>query len=167
MSSTLDTLRPPAGSRKRRKRIGRGPGSGSGKTAGRGQKGQKSRTGKGRGVKRGFEGGQMPLQRRLPKRGFTNPFRRPAAVVNLRDLTVFEPGSTLEARDLRAVGLARNIANGVKVLGVGDVDRPLHLRVFACSEMARQKIVAAGGTVELVGRPPRSAVKASRQSTAE
>ena len=109
----LGTLRPPDGSKKRKKRIGRGIGSGHGKTACRGTKGQRSRSG--RGIPPGFEGGQMPLQRRVPKRGFTNIFKKKFALVNVRDLNRFEPNSIVDVENLRKAGLVKRVHDGVKI----------------------------------------------------
>jgi large subunit ribosomal protein L15 len=141
-------LSPAPGSRKKGKRVGRGPGSGHGKTACRGHKGQRSRSGGG--VRPGFEGGQMPLQRRLPKRGFTNLFKKQYALVNLRDLDRFEPNSTLDIHALKDAGLVKKGKDGVKVLGDGDISVPLAVKVNRVTKPAREKIEAAGGTVELV-----------------
>ena len=143
----LHDLRPTPGSTKAPKRVGRGPGSGSGKTAGRGQKGQKARTG-GK-VRRGFEGGQMPLHRRLPKRGFHNPFRVEYQVVNVGQLA--EVGGEITPATLREHGLIGSLRKRVKVLGDGEVSTPLTVRVHAFSAGARQKIEAAGGTVHELG----------------
>ena len=143
----LSKLRRPGGAHRSHKRLGRGPGSGLGKTAGKGHKGQKARTGGT--VPAWFEGGQMPLQRRVPKRGFTNTSRVEYEVVNLRDLArVTEDEITPEV--LRAHRLVRRGQAPVKLLGVGDVDRKLSVRVHALSASARSKIEAAGGTVELL-----------------
>ena len=144
----LNELAPPKGARKTRKRIGRGPGSGWGKTSGRGTKGQKSRSGGN--VKPGYEGGQMPLQRRLPKRGFTNIFKKTYVVVNLRDLARFEKGSTVDEKALVEAGLVKGKRDGIKLLGQGDIDFPLVVRVNQCSKAAQARIEAAGGQVELV-----------------
>lgn len=152
MSETLATLKPPPGSRSATKRVGRGPGSGMGKTCGRGQKGQTSRSGKSTGVQRGFEGGQMPLQRRLPKRGFINIFRKAPSIVNIRDLNRFEAGSVIGPDELLARRLIPTDRHGVKLLAVGDLDHPVTIRVHKCSLAAKAKIEAAGGTVELLGR---------------
>lgn len=141
-------LSPAPGSRKKRKRVGRGPGSGHGKTACRGHKGQRSRSGGG--VRPGFEGGQMPLQRRLPKRGFTNLFKKQYALINLRDLDRFEPNSTLDIHALKNAGLVKRGKDGVKVLGHGDISVPLVVKVNRVTKPAREKIEAAGGSVELV-----------------
>ncbi len=124
--------------------------TGTGKTAGRGEGGQTSRSGKGTGVKRGFEGGQMPIHRRLPKRGFINPFRTEMATINIRDLTRFEAGSVIDAEVLHTAGLVPTVRHGVKVLGMGELDRVLTVRVQAFSEGARKKIEIAGGQAELV-----------------
>ena len=146
----LENLRPAEGAVKKPKRVGRGLGSGFGRTSGRGHKGQKSRSGFSR--RRGFEGGQMPLQRRLPKRGFTNIFRKEMACVNLRALgNVFEAGSTVDPTQLAARGLVRKKrAGGVKILGDGDIDRALTVRANAFSASARSKIEKAGGTCEVI-----------------
>jgi large subunit ribosomal protein L15 len=145
----LSNLRAPEGANRPRKRIGRGPGSGTGKTSGKGHKGQKARTGH-HGVPAWFEGGQMPLQRRIPKRGFKNPFREEFEVVNLRDLErVKEDEITpevLSAHRLVDLGAGRR----VKVLGTGEVGRKVTVRVHRVSAGARAKIEAAGGSVELL-----------------
>lgn len=143
----IHDLSPAEGSRKTRKRIARGPGSGHGKTACRGQKGQKSRSGGG--VKPGFEGGQMPLQRRLPKRGFKNPFRVEYKAVNIRDLARFETESSIGLDELVGAGLIGK-DDRVKLLGQGEVSRPLVVRVHRASRSARSKIEASGGSVELI-----------------
>lgn len=143
----IHDLSPKKGSRKARKRIGRGPGSGHGKTACRGQKGQKSRSGGS--LKPGFEGGQMPLQRRLPKRGFTNLFRMEFKAVNIRDLERFAGQERVDVTDLAEAGLiGKN--DRVKLLGQGEISHPLQVRVHRISRSARGKIEAAGGSVELV-----------------
>jgi len=144
----LNELSPPKGARKKVKRIGRGPGSGHGKTAGRGSKGQKARSGGN--IRPGYEGGQMPLQRRLPKRGFTNIFRKEFAVVNIRDLGRFEKGSVVDKIALTGAGLLKRNSDGVKLLGHGKIDYPLVLKVDRCSKSARAKLEAAGGKVDLV-----------------
>lgn len=144
----LHDLRPAAGSHRNRKRVGRGPGSGTGKTAGRGQKGQNSRSGGG--VSAGFEGGQMPLQRRIPKRGFSNRNRVEYQVVNVRDLERLDV-SDVTPQALRAGGLIRSLRLPVKILGVGEVDRALNVSAHAFSGTARTKIEAAGGSVSVVG----------------
>jgi large subunit ribosomal protein L15 len=147
----LHDLKPAKGSHRARKRVGRGPGSGLGKTAGRGQKGQKARSGGA--VARGFEGGQMPLQRRIPKRGFTSLNRVEYAVVNLRDLERVE-SSELTPETLRAAGLVGKKSLPVKILGMGEISRAFTVSVHAVSAGARAKIEAAGGTVALVGDEP-------------
>jgi large subunit ribosomal protein L15 len=142
----LGTLKPPEGSQRRKKRVGRGIGSGHGKTACRGTKGQRSRSGKG--VPPGFEGGQMPLQRRVPKRGFTNIFKKRFAVVNLKDLNRFEANTIVDVETLRKAGLVKKVHDGVKILGRGKVTIPLTLRVHRVSKGAAEKIVAAQGRIE-------------------
>jgi large subunit ribosomal protein L15 len=143
----IDELQPAPGSRKRRKRVGRGTGSGMGKTSSRGHKGQLARS-NGKGA--GFEGGQMPLIRRVPKRGFTNPFRTPYAVVNVGTLQDLEGVETVTMDLLRERGLIRKSATRVKVLGQGDLSRAVKIEVHAVSESARSKIEAAGGAVDLI-----------------
>ncbi|MGQ9860011.1 MAG: 50S ribosomal protein L15 [Thermodesulfobacteriota bacterium] len=142
----LDDLRPAPGSRKRRKRVGRGESSGHGKTSCRGSKGQKARSG-GQ-VPPGFEGGQMPLQRRLPKRGFKSPFKRVYSLVHVGDLERFEPGSVVDVDTLVQCGLVRKLEDGVKLLSDGELTKALIVRVHKASQGARQKVQAAGGTVE-------------------
>jgi large subunit ribosomal protein L15 len=142
---TLSTLRPAPGSRRDRKRIGRGPGSGTGKTSGKGHKGHKARTGGG--TNPGFEGGQMPLYRRLPKRGFTNPFKVTAQAVNLGRLKGLE-GTEVTPDSLHAAGLVGRPGDPVKLLGTGEADRAYVVRGLAVSAGARAKLEAAGGRVE-------------------
>lgn len=144
----LSDLKPDDGAQRGRKRVGRGVGSGHGKTAGRGSKGQKARSGGN--VRPGYEGGQMPLQRRLPKRGFTNLFKKQYAVVNVRDLARFDGEATVDAAALVRAGLVRGKWDGVKLLGNGEIDRPLTVQLHQCSRAARAKIEAAGGTVEVI-----------------
>jgi large subunit ribosomal protein L15 len=145
----LSNLKPAIGSTKNRKRLGRGPGSGQGKTAGKGHKGQNARSGGG--VKAGFEGGQMPLQRRLPKRGFTPLNKKVFALVNLRDLQDnFEAGSVIDLEALGKAGLIKKIFDGIKILGDGDIDKALTVKAHRFSKTAEQKIAAAGGTVEVI-----------------
>jgi large subunit ribosomal protein L15 len=146
MADVLSKLGPPAGANKKAKRVGRGPGSGLGKTCGRGQKGQKSRSGGG--VHPGFEGGQMPLQRRLPKRGFTNPFRKHWAVVNVGRLDVFDNGAVVDVQALLERGLISKVGDGVKILGKGEIKKKLTVRVHAISAGALAKIEKAGGAFE-------------------
>lgn len=142
----LNSLRPAIGSTKNRKRIGRGPGSGHGKTATKGHKGQKARSGGS--VKPGFEGGQMPMQRRLPKRGFNALTRKEFALVNLGQLDVFDTGSTVDVETLMKSGLVSRVRDGVKVLADGELTKALTVKAHKFSAAAREKIVAAGGTVE-------------------
>jgi len=143
----LSELRPAEGATSDRKRVGRGKGSGLGKTAGKGHKGLRARSGGG--TKPGYEGGQMPLQRRLPKRGFVNVFRKEWAIVNVKSLNRFPAGSVVDAEALRKEGLIKGTADGVKLLGDGEVDRKLTVKVDRASRSAVGKIVAAGGTVEV------------------
>jgi len=138
----LDSMKPPKGSRRPPKRVGRGPGSGLGKTSARGHKGQRARTGGTSKV--GFEGGQMPMARRLPKRGFKNPFRVAFQAVNVGDLKKFDANTEVDPSALRAAGLATRRAP-VKVLGGGGIDRPLTVRAHAFSKSAADAIAAAGG----------------------
>lgn len=144
----LSNLQPSFGSTHSKKRIGRGHGSGTGKTAGKGHKGQKARSGGG--VKPGFEGGQMPLQRRLPKRGFTPLTRKVFALVNLRDLELFEAGSVVDLEALGKAGLIGQLKDGVKILGDGDLTRALTVKAHKFSKTAQAKIEAAGGSVEVL-----------------
>ena len=143
----LNELLPPNGSRSARKRVGRGVGSGNGKTAGRGTKGHNSRSGGG--VRPGYEGGQMPLHRRLPKRGFTNIFKKKIAVINVRDLARFESGSTVDEVALVRVGLVKGRRDAIKILGKGEITIPLTVKVNGASKNAREKILAAGGNIEV------------------
>lgn len=142
----LNNLKPKKGSRHAKKRVGRGPGSGHGKTAGRGEKGQKSRSGFSRML--GFEGGQMPLHRRLPKRGFTNIFKKDYAVVNVSDLERFDNGATVDEAALRQAGLVKGQHDGVKVLGDGKLSKKLTVSATKFSASARKQIEAAGGTCQ-------------------
>ena len=144
----LHELAPAPGSTKEGKRKGRGPGTGNGKTAGRGHKGQWSRSGGG--VRIGFEGGQMPLARRLPKRGFVNKFAKPLESVNLSELDVFESGAVITAEDLLERRIIRKCQYGVKILGNGEMTKSLTVKAAAFSGTARQKIEAAGGKAEVV-----------------
>lgn len=143
----LSELFPSPGARHKKKRVGRGPGSGWGKTAGRGHKGQKSRSGVS--FKPGFEGGQMPLIRRIPKRGFRNEFKRAWAIVNLRDLARFPAGAVVDEQALRQTGLVKGKADGIKLLGQGEVTVPLTIKVQAASASAKARVEAAGGRVEV------------------
>jgi large subunit ribosomal protein L15 len=142
----LNGLKPAIGSAKDRKRIGRGTGSGHGKTATKGHKGQKARSGGS--IKAGFEGGQMPMQRRLPKRGFTPLQRTEYAVVNLGQLEVLEPGTIVDLELLIKCGLVNKVLDGVKVLAKGELTKSLTVKAHKFSAAAREKIVAAGGTIE-------------------
>ena len=145
----LSNLRPPKGAKHSKKRVGRGQGSGQGVQAGRGHKGAKSRSGFKR--KRGFEGGQMPLHRRVPKRGFHNPFRVEYAVVNLDTLAeVFEAGSSVTPELLRERGLVRKAKSKIKVLGRGDITKKLTVQAHKFSGKAAEKIAAAGGSAEVL-----------------
>ena len=144
----LHELSPPAKSSKSDKRLGRGVGSGWGKTAGRGTKGYNSRSGGG--VRPGYEGGQMPIQRSLPKRGFTNIFRKKITVVNLRDLLAFESGSLVDEAALVKAGLVKGQKDGIKLLGHGEIRVALNVKLNQVSKSAREKIEAAGGSVEVI-----------------
>jgi len=148
MSTHVGTLRPPEGAHHRSKRIGQGMGSGHGKTATRGSKGQRSRTGMR--MRPGFEGGQMPLHRRLPKRGFTNIFAKQFAVVNLRDLADFTPAEKITPDVLVERGLIKSLGDGLKVLGGGELKAPLQISAHRFSHSAREKIEKAGGKVEVI-----------------
>lgn len=144
----LSQLHPPPGQKHKPKRVGRGPGSGLGKTAGRGEKGQKSRSGYSR--KRGFEGGQMPLVRRVPKRGFHNPFRKEYAIVNLDRLDKLE-GDEFSPETLQKQGVVKNLHAGLKILGNGEISRAVTVTAHRFTKSAREKIEAAGGKVEVIG----------------
>ena len=144
----IHDLKPQQGSHKKRKRVGRGPGSGHGKTSCRGQKGQKARSGGS--VRPGFEGGQMPLQRRLPKRGFTNPFKKQYVIINLKDLERFAPNSELDPAALKEAGLVDRVKDGVTLLADGEISHPLTVRVHRASRRAKEKVEAAGGRVEIL-----------------
>ncbi|MCG8472572.1 MAG: 50S ribosomal protein L15 [Desulfobacterales bacterium] len=142
----LNELSPAEGSVKARKRVGRGVGSGWGKTSGRGTKGFKSRSGGS--VRPGFEGGQMPIHRRLPKRGFTNIFKKEYAILNVKDLARFEDGQVVDEVALVESGLVKGRRDGIKILGVGEISMKLTIKDCLVSKSAREKIEAAGGTVE-------------------
>ena len=144
----LNQLSPAPGSVRESKRMGRGDGSGWGKTAGKGHKGQHARSGAS--IRPGFEGGQMPLQRRVPKRGFNNIFAAKAVAINVAALNVFENGAVVDAEALKAAGIVKNIENGVKILGNGKLDKKLTVKVSAFSESAKEKIEAAGGKTEVI-----------------
>ena len=145
---TLDELKPAAGSNRKRKRVGRGDGSGHGKTSCRGHKGQGARSGGG--TKPGFEGGQMPLQRRLPKRGFHNPFRIEMSVVNITQLEAFASGAEVTPESLAAQGLVRGKNPRIKILGGGSLSKPLTVKAHGFSAKAKEKIEASGGKAELI-----------------
>lgn len=144
----LSQLKPADGSTKNRKRIGRGPASGQGKTAGKGHKGQNARSGGG--VKPGFEGGQMPLQRRLPKRGFTSLNKKDFNLINLKDLEAFESGSTINLELYGQAGLINKMKDGVKILADGELSKPLTVHAHKFSKAAAEKIEAAGGKAEVI-----------------
>ncbi|MDD2388928.1 MAG: 50S ribosomal protein L15 [Desulfobacterales bacterium] len=143
----LNDLSPALGSRKSRKRLGRGVGSGTGKTAGKGSKGYNARSGGG--VRPGYEGGQMPIHRRLPKRGFTNIFKKQMAVINIRDLSIFEIGSVITEAELVRKGLVKSRRDGIKLLSEGEIQHPLTIQIHQVSENARKKIELAGGKIEV------------------
>jgi large subunit ribosomal protein L15 len=144
----LSELSPAPGAKHKKKRVGRGPGSGWGKTAARGSKGQNSRAGGG--VSPGFEGGQMPLTRRIPKRGFTNIFKKNFTIINLRDLSAFAADTVVDEEALRRAGLVKGQPMAIKLLGQGEVTVALTVKVQAVSAQARARIEAAGGRVEVV-----------------
>jgi large subunit ribosomal protein L15 len=144
----LSSLKPPAGQKHRKKRVGRGMGSGTGKTSGRGAKGARSISGYS--IMRGFEGGQMPLHRRLPKRGFTNIFKKQFAIVNLRDLERLE-GDTFTADRLLELGVIHKLGDGLKILGTGEITRKIQVEAHIFSKSAAEKIQKAGGLAKVVG----------------
>ncbi len=144
----LHELSPSEGSKKKNFRVGRGHGSGNGKTAGKGHKGQNARSGGG--VRPGFEGGQMPIYRRLPKRGFTNIFAKEYVAVNVEALNKLESGSEVTAEILKANGIISKVCDGIVILGRGEIDKALTVKAKRFSKTAEQKIVAAGGKVEVV-----------------
>ena len=144
----LSNLKPAIGSTKNRKRVGRGPGSGLGKTSGKGHKGQNARSGGG--VKPGFEGGQMPLQRRLPKRGFAAMSKKVYTLVKVRDLELFEENSVIDLEALGKAGLVDRLQDGVKILGDGELTKSLTVKAHKFSKSAVQKIEAAGGKIEVL-----------------
>ena len=146
----LNNLKPKKGAKHARKRVGRGPGSGHGKTAGRGEKGQKSRSGFSRQL--GFEGGQMPLHRRLPKRGFTNIFKKEYAIVNVSDLERFDNGMTVDEAALRKGGLVKGKAEGIKILGDGKLTKKLNVQATKFSASAKKQIEAAGGSCQEIAK---------------
>ncbi len=144
----IEDLKPAPGSRKRNKRVGRGIGSGHGKTSCKGHKGQKARSGGTKGP--GFEGGQMPLQRRIPKRGFKNRFAIEYAIINLKDIVKIQNADIITPEILVEKGIIKDLKNGIKVLGNGDIQRPLTIKAHAFSASAISKISAAGGKAEVV-----------------
>jgi len=146
----LSNLKPALGSTKDRKRIGRGHGSGTGKTSGKGHKGQKARSGGS--IKAGFEGGQMPMHRRLPKRGFKSLDKKVYALVNLRDLELFEAGSVVDVQALGKAGLVKKVEDGIKILGDGELTKALTVKAHKFSKSASEKITAAGGKAEVIER---------------
>jgi large subunit ribosomal protein L15 len=146
----LGKLKPPQGAKKGPKRVGRGPGSGHGKTSCKGAKGQKARSGAP--IRRGFEGGQMPLQRRLPKRGFRNIFKEQFALVNVKDLNRFAAGAVVDIEVLQKAGLVKKVYDGVKILGDGDLQVAVTVKAHKFTEAARKKIEAAAGKVEVASR---------------
>jgi large subunit ribosomal protein L15 len=148
MALTLNSLSPARGANRKPKRVGRGIGSGHSKTATRGYNGQKSRAGSS--IRPGFEGGQMPLYRRLPKRGFHNIFRREYAIVNLESLAVFEAGSQVGPDTLKAKGILKNLHDGVKILGYGELPHAIHVHAHKISKSAQEKIEKAGGTFTMI-----------------
>jgi large subunit ribosomal protein L15 len=148
VSFALHSLKRSRGANKDKKRVGRGPGSGNGVTAGRGHKGQKSRSGYS--MRPGFEGGQMPLYRRLPKRGFFNKFAKQYVVLNIRDLEMFEDGTLVSPEFLLESGYVRSMKSGLRILGEGELTRKVSVKAHHVTESARKKIEAAGGNVEVV-----------------
>lgn len=145
----IENLKPAEGSRKRNKRVGRGPGSGHGKTSCKGHKGQKARSGGTKGP--GFEGGQMPLQRRLPKRGFSNyPFKKEFSIINLSVLANIEDIDTITPNVLFERKIVRNLKDGLKILGEGELSKPIYVKAHAFSASALQKINSVGGKAEVI-----------------
>jgi large subunit ribosomal protein L15 len=161
----LSDLKKPVGQVKKQRRVGQGMGSGRGKFAGRGAKGQKSISGYSR--MRGFEGGQMPLHRRMPKRGFTNPFREEYSIINLSDLNELE-GDTFDTAILKKMGVVKKALKGLKVLGTGEISRKINITVVAISAKAKEKIEAQGGTVTMIEvRPAGPQTAAEKAALAE
>jgi large subunit ribosomal protein L15 len=150
MGTTLHTLKGPKGATRNRKRIGRGPGSGTGEQSGKGVKGQKARTGH-HGARFGFEGGQMPMQRRFPKKGFKNPFREEVFAVNVGALAERFPSGTVDLATLQGAGMVPRSSKTVKILGEGELTKKLTVKATAFSASAKEKIEKAGGTAEVVG----------------
>lgn len=144
----LNTLQPTPGSRRPRKRLGRGPGSGTGKTSGKGNKGQNARSGGG--VRPGFEGGQLPLFQRLPKRGFKNVNRKDYAIINLDDLNAFSAGDVVSPETLLGRNVIKKVLSGVKILGNGQLEKALTVKAHKFSKSAEEAIIKAGGTVEVM-----------------
>lgn len=144
----LHEIKPSPGANKKAKRVGRGPGSGRGKTSTRGHKGQKARSGGG--TRLGFEGGQMPLYRRIPKRGFTNIFKKEYTIVNVKDLNVFVDGTEVTPEILKEKGLIKSLKNEVKILGDGQLEKVLTVKAHKISKQATEKITAQGGKVEVI-----------------
>ena len=144
----LHELKPAAGAKTAPKRLGRGSGSGLGKTSGKGHKGQKARSGGG--VRPGFEGGQMPLSRRVPKRGFTNIFATVYTTINVSDLNIFEDGTEITAAMLKEMGVINKVNDGLKVLGDGELTKKLTVKAAKFTKSAEEKILAAGGTIEVI-----------------
>ena len=144
----LGELKSPKGSRKKKRRVGCGPGSTRGKTCGRGENGQKSRSGAS--IPSWFEGGQMPLQRRVPKRGFTNIFRVPFQVVNVSDLNRFPANAEINMESLLEMGLVKKVRQPVKLLGRGELDHPVKIIIHACSKKAKEIVEKAGGEVRII-----------------
>jgi large subunit ribosomal protein L15 len=147
---SINTLKPAKGANRKSKRLGRGIGSGHGKTAARGYKGQLSRSGAS--VRPGFEGGQMPLHRRLPKRGFNNIFRKEYLAVNLEKLAIFEAGAQVDPEVLKSRGLIKNLHDGLKILGGGELQHAIHVRAHKFSKSAAEKIRKVGGTIEIIAQ---------------
>jgi len=147
---SINTLKPAPGANRKNKRVGRGMGSGHGKTSARGYKGQLSRSGSS--MRPGFEGGQMPLHRRLPKRGFNNLFRKEYAVVNLKKLAAFEAGAQIDPDVLKNRGIVKNLRDGLKILGAGDLQNAIHVKAHKFSRSAVEKIQKVGGTIEVIAQ---------------
>jgi large subunit ribosomal protein L15 len=154
MVLTLNSLSPARGANRKPKRVGRGIGSGHSKTSTRGYKGQKSRSGTS--IRPSFEGGQMPLHRRLPKRGFHNIFRKEYAIVNVKSLAVFEAGAKIDPEILQEKGIIKKLKDGIKILGSGELQHPIHVRTHKITKSAAEKIEKAGGTVELIRKEIKS-----------
>ena len=144
----LEYLQGPEAANSKTKRVGRGIGSGMGKTSCRGQKGQKARSGGG--IRLGFEGGQMPLQRRIPKRGFNNIFRKEYAIVNVGDLDIFEENTEITPEVLKEAGLVKKVCDGVKLLGDGDLEKAFTIKLQKVSKTAEEKVLAKGGKIEVI-----------------